>query len=43
MRDSVNTTRLSAATLSEADYLQMVEAVTDYAIFFLDPEGLVIS
>jgi PAS domain S-box-containing protein len=43
MPGSVETTPLSAATLSEADYRQMVEAVTDYAIFFLDPDGVVIS
>jgi hypothetical protein len=38
MRDSVNTTRLSAATLTDTDYRRMVDSLTDYAIIFLDPE-----
>ncbi|MDB5931866.1 MAG: sensor hybrid histidine kinase [Polaromonas sp.] len=34
---------LSASTLTDADYRLMVEAVADYAIFHLDPEGVILS
>ena len=34
---------LSIANLSDTDHRQMIDAVTDYAIFFLDPDGMVLS
>jgi PAS domain S-box-containing protein len=34
---------LATARLRDADYRLMVEAVIDYAIFFMDPSGLVLS
>jgi PAS domain S-box-containing protein len=43
MPDPAVTERLSLANLSDADHRQMIDAVTDYAIFFLDPDGMVLS
>ena len=43
MPDPAATERLSLANLSDADHRQMIDAVTDYAIFFLDPDGMVLS
>ncbi len=34
---------MNTGNLNDADYRRMVEAVTDYAIFLLDPSGLILS
>lgn len=41
--ESSPTHGLALGTLCDADYRLMVEAVTDYAIFLLDPNGTVLS
>jgi PAS domain S-box-containing protein len=38
-----NLAPLSTSSLNDADYRLMVDAVADYAIFFLDPSGIVLS
>src|SRR3954471_10315789 len=34
---------LNLGLITDADYRLMVDAITDYAIFFLDPTGIVLS